>query len=460
MEKRSPALQTQATSWPADSDLFALVIGGPREPRTLDIFSSKMSIGKPEPVRQYLLSEIESLKDRIASEGSVEDVEDVDNFLQLQAQEFQASADSAAMALQHTLNQIDSGHTSFALARSQSRTSRHLLFRLELLQQHYRSDMRRLAAVNESAFLIAQLTPVPCPTCGHSIEAKAGDEDFDWSQEKVGEVSVAAQAEMQKIQLLESDLAKVIDRTRQEGQESERNEGRLKEAVASLRSNAETQKRQVSEVREKLSSAFATLTRLAEKRALANRMNELVSQLHVEIPDAVESSVANRVDTSGGEPTSDPEALSGFCEAVRKLLVVWKWNYTPAPIEVSFDSKTTGIVISGSAHRSFGKAARALLSSAFVVGLMDFCFENELPHPGFVVLDSPLTTKKERGSVDEELSDATLFAFFDHLSGYSDRQVVIFDNKEPPESISSKINHVRFGDRPTDNRKGLVPETL
>ena len=39
-----------------------------------------------------------------------------------------------------------------------------------------------------------------------------------------------------------------------------------------------------------------------------------------------------------------------------------------------------------------GKAVKAVYHSAFAVALMIYCRTNRLPHPGFLVLDSPLVT--------------------------------------------------------------------
>ena len=96
----------------------------------------------------------------------------------------------------------------------------------------------------------------------------------------------------------------------------------------------------------------------------------------------------------------------------------------------------------------------------FAIGLMDYCYTMKLPHPGFVVLDSPLTTKKDSNTseTEDEVSDDILTAFFTHLArNYKDRQVIIIDNKEPPSYLGKEINHIRFNDPPISTRRGLFP---
>jgi hypothetical protein len=58
-----------------------------------------------------------------------------------------------------------------------------------------------------------------------------------------------------------------------------------------------------------------------------------------------------------------------------------------------------------SAH---GKGVRAILHAAFTIGLAQYCFDRDIAHPGFVVLDSPLVTYRppdvdSPGLLDESL---------------------------------------------------------
>ncbi|MDQ7864054.1 hypothetical protein RCO48_32115 [Peribacillus frigoritolerans] len=67
---------------------------------------------------------------------------------------------------------------------------------------------------------------------------------------------------------------------------------------------------------------------------------------------------------------------------------------------MEFSSNTTvnfekGIFyIDSKPTKDYGKGYRAIIYSAFVISLMEYCRDKKMPHPGFVVLDSPLTTYK------------------------------------------------------------------
>jgi hypothetical protein len=82
-----------------------------------------------------------------------------------------------------------------------------------------------------------------------------------------------------------------------------------------------------------------------------------------------------------------------------------------------------------------------------------------------VILDSPLTTFKggprhSRGP--EDVGEDVEQAFFRHLAASSvadgaNEQIVIFDNKEPPEDVARVANVVYFTGYGGAGREGFVP---
>jgi hypothetical protein len=56
----------------------------------------------------------------------------------------------------------------------------------------------------------------------------------------------------------------------------------------------------------------------------------------------------------------------------------------------------------------------------------------------------------------EQVPDEILNAFFEHFAtGYSDRQIIIIDNKEPPSHLLRHIHPIRFGDDRRATRVGF-----
>src|SRR3546814_5448790 len=53
------------------------------------------------------------------------------------------------------------------------------------------------------------------------------------------------------------------------------------------------------------------------------------------------------------------------------------------------------LIIDGKRRRNNGKGVRAITHAAFKVALLTFCRSRGLPHPGFLVLDTPLITYRD-----------------------------------------------------------------
>jgi len=95
---------------------------------------------------------------------------------------------------------------------------------------------------------------------------------------------------------------------------------------------------------------------------------------------------------------------------------------------------------------------------------MKYSYKFDLPHPGFVVIDSPLTTYRRNDQTPEEKSEDVPIdiqnEFFENLSFEKDKQIIVLENKEPEESLKEKINYVHFTGVEKVNRKGFYPINL
>lgn len=132
------------------------------------------------------------------------------------------------------------------------------------------------------------------------------------------------------------------------------------------------------------------------------------------------------------------------------------WNY-PKADKIEFDVRQKDIVISGVPRRLFGKGFRSISYSAFVLGVMKYCIEENLPHPGIVVLDSPITSYKEEDNVEDKTSDDLQEKFFEFLSeSEKDNQVRILENKKPSKKIIDQINFIEFTKSHKSGRYGFI----
>ena len=108
-----------------------------------------------------------------------------------------------------------------------------------------------------------------------------------------------------------------------------------------------------------------------------------------------------------------------------------------------------------------GKSLRAITHAAFTLGLLDFCRTNKTPHPGFVILDSPLLAYREPDGADDDLTGTDLKEqFYSYLQALpQDRQVIVVENTDPPPAIKSLDQVKMFSKNPHSGRYGLFPFT-
>ncbi|HFO9864757.1 TPA: DUF3732 domain-containing protein, partial [Escherichia coli] len=135
------------------------------------------------------------------------------------------------------------------------------------------------------------------------------------------------------------------------------------------------------------------------------------------------------------------------------------WNF-PGECNVFFDKVASDFVIDGKPRGSRGKGLRAITHAAVSVALLEFCQEEELPHPGFLVLDSPLLAYyKPEGEDDVALQGTDLKEkFYEYLSKYhtNNSQIIVIENPHPPENMSEKITTTIFTNNPKIGRQGLL----
>jgi hypothetical protein len=149
---------------------------------------------------------------------------------------------------------------------------------------------------------------------------------------------------------------------------------------------------------------------------------------------------------------------------VSKVLTAWQF---PGERHVSFDEETFDLKIDGKRRRDNGKGVRAITHAAFKVALLLYCRERDLPHPGFLVLDTPLLTYRdpltskygELSNDEQEIASLSLKDhFFEHLSAESQgAQFIVLENIDPPANITELAKvEVFFGTR-GGGRFGLFP---
>jgi hypothetical protein len=168
----------------------------------------------------------------------------------------------------------------------------------------------------------------------------------------------------------------------------------------------------------------------------------------------------NNADDPLGSAVSDGDlstmVAEEFAQQVETVLKAWSF---PGAERVHFDAKSRDVIIAGKARGARGKGLRAITHAAFTIGLLDYCKLKSTPHPGFVILDSPLLAYRAPEGTEDDLRGTDLDErFYDYLAGLpDDRQVIIVENVDPPAAIKAKAQVEMFSGNPHTGRYGFFP---
>lgn len=321
-----------------------------------------------------------------------------------------------------------------------------MIARFKLLDEHYESDLKRLASVREAGSLIAMLPKRPCPLCGATEETQHLDSDCDGNVESI---VAASDAESAKIVLLRKELADTVSQLRSEVISFDHEIPQLEAALGDASREITKYAPDVTAQRSSYSEIIEKRAEVKEVTSLIDAIEELEKRRFTLEPSGTKDSTSLTVDLS----TSVTDAFAQKVEAILKA-----WNFPDAE-RVHFDTSSRDLIIAGKSRTARGKGLRAITHAAFTIGIMEFCKDQNLPHPGFVVLDSPLVSYREpEGSEDDLKGTDVQERMYSYLATLNDRQVIILENVTPPSDVEAKDCCLFFSKNPHQGRYGLFPQ--
>jgi predicted nucleic acid-binding Zn-ribbon protein len=327
---------------------------------------------------------------------------------------------------------------------------RNLLERFALLDRHYTSDLERLKGIEEAGSLLAAFGDAACPLCGALPEHHRLTDDCDGNVELV---MSAAKAESSKIELRQAELKDTMASLQKEAKSFERRIPRIESDVHRVSQQIE------KIVAPKLRQLRTVYGQLADTKGEVREALSLYKTL--KDLEGRRIKLLGEEDADGSTNTADiglsTSTVDKFAELILSILNEWHF---PDADRVHFDLKTRDLVINGKSRISYGKGLRAITQAAFTIGLLEFCRQNETPHPGFVILDSPLLSYREPDSQADDLRGTDLdTCFYEYLEKRSaDRQVIVIENTDPPPDIQTSLHATRFTGLPTIGRFGFFPK--
>lgn len=319
--------------------------------------------------------------------------------------------------------------------------------KFKLLKKNYLSDLDRLEFINDAFDLTQQLVEVECPICHSPMKINEIEKSDDYYEALV--------AEKLKIEVQLTELDKTIKDLSDEIMNKEENISKLENHKDEIKDILNNKLGPI--VAEKVEQV-QNLLEIQEKINLITRNKKRMDKYYTEINEWQEK-IDSTVQNKGNKKENLPDEYTNeLCMEIKQLLK--KCDFIGEEDDIKYNSATNDVKIGDKEKASFGKGARAIINSTFLIGLMNYCYKKKLCHPGFVVLDSPLTTYKEKDKkdgVDETITKGTKEKFYEMLAEQKNGQIIIFDNEEPSSTVKKKINYLHFSGDSSVGRKGLIP---
>lgn len=449
----SPILTGQWPSATAEYSVFKLLLTG--------VDDSAVQPTEPDRTRRLSrAAKIEVLDELILSyrERLTGIVGEDDNDAELRAQ--LTRLDESIEREQDVLSQSEKEYRDAVATRSRLRnelaTARErraeiseLLARFALLDEHYSSDLERLDGIREAGVLVSALDSHPCPLCGATADAQHLDGECDGN---VDAVVAAVDVEHEKIVRLQTELRETVRQLYREAGEVDelwpRIEGQLELAlgfIAEINPSLSAQRAAYSELMQKRSAVQNAINLLQSIEELESRRADLDAS--PEVPEAPQPAERPSADLSFS-------TLDAFCKQYERVLK--SWNF-PDSDRVFFDKDSRDFVIAGKPRGARGKGMRAITYAAFTVALLEYTRDQDLPHLGFVVLDTPLLAYREPEGEDDDLLAGTDVHqhFYQNLAKLADRQVIVLENVDPPSALVETERTTFFTKNPSLGRYGF-----
>lgn len=452
----SPLEAGQFTDRTREYGVFKLLLTGLDDNTVIEAPKASKAVPEsvePEVLRQ-MLAYYETELGKITDEP--DELETTDKKIQERLDDVQKSLGAMESQLSETTNARREVYTNYSSITARDNEIGELQARFKLLDEQYTTDLKRLRAIEESGQYFILLTTNKCPLCGATSEHQKTDTECDGN---VAAVTTAAAAEIAKIRLLQKELHDTQATLTKEQAANAVERTRLEKDLRQLQKNID------AALSPEFTQARKTYSELVEQRSSVRTALSLYRRV-TETKEKISSNGSSHKpakEVTEEQPTVaqylPKSTLDEFSGVVQSILEAWHF---PNASPTYFDEAKRDLVIGGKPRGSRGRGLCAITHSAFTIGLLDYCRQNEMPHPGFVILDSPLLAYKEPQGDDENIAGTDLKErFYEHLLKFiGAQQLFIVENTEPPASLLNNINHETFTGNPNEGRYGLFPSVV
>ncbi|MEY2369877.1 hypothetical protein [Lysinibacillus capsici] len=328
-----------------------------------------------------------------------------------------------------------------------------LIKRFNLLREQFNSDMERLEFILEGGGIISNLSIENCTVCGSKLsDLKHNHNNSSDSIDIDGESLYSSyKSEKNKIQLNLKDLNETIELIHNQNKDLKNTLNENESSFNILNSHIN------NELKPTKKSLEEKMGKAVEKEVIKQKiiyLTTMINELNTEtkgIP--LDLKIVSNINNDNDNVSS---SINELCQIMSKHLEDMRFNQVNSAIEVYFDYKEHDFIIDNKLRSVYGKGYRAIIYAVFLISLMQYCYTKNLPHTGFVLIDSPLTTYQEGEELDEKdkIPNDLKKRFIQTFSKERENQIIILDNQFDMDT--NGINYIKFTKKADEGRYGFL----
>ncbi|WP_158806495.1 MULTISPECIES: coiled-coil domain-containing protein [Streptomyces] len=448
LSENSPTTPSgQRTERTVEKSAFRVMLSGHDDSNVAsqeEVTASKVRLGKHE-LLSGMISDLQKRISGTSAAALTEQRERLNSSIQRESQSVRSLVERRDIEL-GKLRALSSD-----IERNTARRSEiaELSARFNLLRDQYDSDLARLEMVKEAGNLLGFFSRGDCPYCGAPPENQTADHVVQESDDFYDAIS----AEQVKTRQLKSDLLLTLEDMQAQDEEIRRDTSEMRD----IRRRVDME---ISRIEHEMEPVEGSLAELVEARSKVDKQFSLLDQVEGLLEMRKGLGPIQQSTAVQSSPELGPEDAEDFIRTMRRILDAWS---APEAETVDLEADLSDLIIGGMPRAARGMGMRGILQAAFTVALAEVCIRSGKPHPGFVILDSPVLTYRgaepDPDDEDERLHEDVAARFYRYLNNEFPGQAIVVENIDPPVSLTG-LRRYQFTKDPRRGRYGLFPPRL
>lgn len=318
--------------------------------------------------------------------------------------------------------------------------------RFLILSDRYSSDLARLETVRETGTLLGYFSAGTCAFCGAEPENQHKNTECEGDSTSFG---AAVEEQARRTRALARDLAATINDVDDRRRELRSLATQTRAAQEELRSELSTIEQSLSIDNTELNELLRVRRDLERSLGLYEQIENLEKMKRVVVDESA-------ADTAVAAASISLRTQREFSAELAARLEAWGF---PNPSDVRYDAREQDVVAGDQLRSAHGKGVRAILHAAFSLSLAKYCADREVPHPGFVVLDTPVLTYRppdQDPDAEGEPPRHVIDGFYHDIQRQSTCQVIVMENTNPSDPLDDETVDIVFTAREF-GRYGFFP---